>query len=125
MALGEGTLTLQETGKALCLGSDAKVDYALLRAPLGNNFITRVGSHTVTLDKGYPLLPGKAIKINNSNLSDIYIIGHSGDKTKYTYSEKGIDNELASRVLLERLLKELKNMNIQLSSITDEELEVK
>ncbi len=124
MALGEGTLTLQETDKALCLGSDKKVDYALLRAPLGNRFIMIVGSKTVALDRGYPLIQGRAVKINNSNLSDIYLIGHSGDKVKYAYSEKGIDNELNSRILLEQLLKELKIMNIHLSIITDEELEV-
>ncbi len=124
MVLGEGTVTIVETGAVIPINKDIDVDWALLRAPLGNTFIIRVGSVRLTKDRGYALIPGKAIKITKIHLTKVCLIGHVGDKIDYTYSEKGIDNELTSRVLLEQLLKELKIMNTQLSIITDEELEV-
>lgn len=121
MALGEGTLIIQSDNGPEELGRDIDVGWVLLRTPLGNRFPLRISK---TVDKGYLLSQGKAVKISNTNLSDVYIIGRQNDKVDYSYLEKGIDNELTSRVLLENLLKELKIMNIQLSIITDEELEV-
>lgn len=77
MVLGEGTVTIVETGAVIPINKDIDVDWALLRAPLGNTFIIRVGSVRLTKDRGYALIPGNTIKIMQFELTVAISFGQS------------------------------------------------